>query len=70
MVIVYTHEAKTHLSRPLGQSGRVTLRDRQGGRPVAKVVAVEAPEPGEARRLGFPAGEIEVPDDLDRMGKP
>lgn len=42
----------------------------KAGRPIAKVVAVEAPEPGEARRLGFLAGEIQVPDDLDRMGKP
>jgi len=68
--IVNIHEAKTHLSRLLEQvrQGKPFVIAK-AGRPIAKVVAVEAPEPGEARRLGFLAGEIEVPDDFDRMGK-
>ncbi len=70
MEIVNIHEAKTHLSRLLEQvrQGKPFVIAK-AGRPIAKVVAVEAPEPGEARRLGFLAGEIEVPDDFDRMGK-
>lgn len=70
METVNIHETKTRLSKLLEQV-------RQGepfiiakaGRPIAKVVAVEAPEPNHAKRLGFLTGEIEVPDDFDRMGE-
>jgi prevent-host-death family protein len=65
------HEAKTHLSRLLER-----VREKgepfiiaKAGRPIAKVVAIDAPEPAPPRRLGFLAGEIEVPEDFDRMGE-
>jgi hypothetical protein len=35
---------------------------------MVKVVPLEGNEPGAGRRLGFMAGEIEVPDDFDAMG--
>ena len=35
---------------------------------MVKVVAVEAPEAGAMRRLGFLAGRVSVPEDFDRMG--
>lgn len=35
---------------------------------MVKVVALNAPEAGQAKRLGFMAGQIVVPDDFDRMG--
>lgn len=38
----------------------------KAGRPVAMVSAVEAP--AAPMRLGFLAGEIQVPADCDRMG--
>jgi hypothetical protein len=33
-----------------------------------KVMPLNAPDPGQTKRLGFMAGEISVPDDFDRMG--
>jgi prevent-host-death family protein len=43
------------------------------GRPVVEVVPYAAPGAaageGAARRFGFLAGEIEVPDDFDEMGR-
>ena len=70
METVNIHEAKTRLSKLLE-------RVRQGepfviakaGRPIAKVVALDAPDEPAQRRLGFLVGEIEVPDDFDRMGE-
>jgi antitoxin (DNA-binding transcriptional repressor) of toxin-antitoxin stability system len=39
----------------------------KAGKPLVKVVPLETPEAGQARRLGFMAGQIAVPDDFDRM---
>jgi|SRR5580704_9156114 hypothetical protein len=41
----------------------------KAGKPLVKVVPLETPEAGQVRRLGFMAGQIEVPDDFDRMGE-
>jgi hypothetical protein len=38
------------------------------GKPLVKVTAVDAPPVKPAQSLGFLTGEIEVPDDFDRMG--
>ena len=35
---------------------------------LASLLALNAPEAGQRRRLGFMAGQIAVPDDFDRMG--
>jgi antitoxin (DNA-binding transcriptional repressor) of toxin-antitoxin stability system len=40
----------------------------KAGRPLVKVMALDAAEPGQEQRLGFMAGRIQVPDDFDRMG--
>jgi len=32
-----------------------------------RVTAIETPETGKQKRIGFMAGEIKVPDDFDRM---
>lgn len=70
MEIVNIHEAKTRLSKLLEQVRRgEPFIIAKAGRPIAKVIAVEAPEPTQARRLGFLTGEIDVPDDFDRMGE-
>ena len=63
------HEAKTHLSRLVeaAANGEPFIIAR-AGKPVVKVVAVEAPDAGSARRVGFMAGKISVPEDFDRMG--
>ena len=39
----------------------------RAGKPLVKVAALDPP--AEPRRLGFLEGEIEVPDDFDRMGQ-
>ena len=67
MLTVNMHEAKTHLSRLVkaAAEGEPFIIAR-AGKPVVKVVAVDAPEPGS--RIGFMAGEISVPDDFDSMG--
>ena len=70
MEIVNIHEAKTRLSKLVDQAAKgEPFIIAKAGRPVAKVMAIEAPEPSETRRMGFLAGEIEVPDDFDQMGE-
>ena len=63
------HEAKTHLSRLVREAvaGDPFVIARSG-KPLVKVVSVEAPEPGAVRRTGFMRGRISVPDDFDTMG--
>ena len=68
MPAVNMHEARTRCrgsSRPL-PTGQPFIIAR-AGKPVVKVVAVDASAPA-ARRTGFLAGEISVPEDFDRMG--
>jgi prevent-host-death family protein len=69
MLIVNIHEAKTNLSRLLDQvvKGEPFIIAK-AGKPLVKVVPLETPEAGRVRRLGFMTGQIEVPDDFDRMG--
>lgn len=69
MRTVNMHEAKTHLSRLVeaAANGEPFIIAR-AGKPVVKVVAVEAPESGSMRRIGFLDGQISVPEDFDRMG--
>ena len=66
---VNIHEAKTHLSRLIDEAANgEPFIIAKAGRPMVKVLAVDAPTRS-ASRLGFMAGEIEVPDDFDRMGQ-
>lgn len=59
--------AKTHLSRLLAQAeAGETVVIARDGRPVAKLVAIEAP--AGPRRVGFMEGAFQVPDDFDTMG--
>jgi prevent-host-death family protein len=69
MLTVNIHEAKTHLSRLIEQASRgEAFIIAKSGRPMVKVVPLEAEESGTASRLGFMTGEIDVPDDFDQMG--
>ncbi len=69
MRTVSMDEAKTHLSRLVqaAANGEPFIIAR-AGRPMVKVVAVDAPDPGTMCRIGFLAGRISVPPDFDRMG--
>jgi len=70
MLIVNIHEAKTHLSRLVERAAKgEPFVIAKAGKPLVKVTALDAPAPGQVRRLGFMAGEIAVPDDFDRMGR-
>ncbi len=67
MHVVNMHEAKTQLSRLVEQAsqGEPFLIAR-AGTPLVRVAAIDAP--AAPRRLGFMAGQIQVPEDFDRMG--
>lgn len=69
MKTVNIHAAKTQLSRLVEQASKgAPFVIARAGKPVAKVVPLAPDEVGGARRLGFMAGEITVPDDFDRIG--
>lgn len=67
--IVNIHEAKTQLSRLVDRAANgETFIIAKAGKPMVKVIAVDAPEPSQQRRIGFLQRRIEIPDDFDRMG--
>jgi prevent-host-death family protein len=66
VVTVNIHEAKTHLSKLVDRAAKgEPFVIAKAGKPLVKVVPLDAPSA--PRRLGFMAGEIEVPDDFDTM---
>jgi prevent-host-death family protein len=66
---VNIHEAKTQLSRLVDAAARGEgFIIAKAGRPMVKVVPLDAPAAGKRRRLGFLAGQANVPDDFDTMG--
>jgi antitoxin (DNA-binding transcriptional repressor) of toxin-antitoxin stability system len=68
MNTVNIHEAKTQLSRLVERAARgEAFVIAKAGKALVKVSAIDAPS--EPKRLGFLKGEIEVPDDFDRMGE-
>jgi prevent-host-death family protein len=70
MKTINIHEAKSNLSRLLKevQQGKPFVIAK-AGKPIALVTSIEEKEPGQTRRLGFLAGQIEVPEDFDRMAE-
>lgn len=70
MKTIDIHEARTHLSRLVEQAARgEPFVIARAGKPLVKVMALEAPVAGQVRRFGFLEGQIRVPDDFDRMGR-
>ena len=64
------HEAKPQLSRLVEQAAKGdSFVIAKAGKPMVKVTALDAPEAGQMQRFGFMAGQIQVPDDFDRMGE-
>jgi antitoxin (DNA-binding transcriptional repressor) of toxin-antitoxin stability system len=41
----------------------------KAGKPLVKVIAINAPEPAQVRRLGFLGGQFTIPEDFDRLGE-
>lgn len=70
METVNIHQAKTHLSRLVEAAAKgESFVIAKAGKPMVRVVPLDAPQPGEQKRIGFMAGRIRVPDDFDRMGE-
>lgn len=69
MLTVNIHEAKTRLSRLVEQAARgEPFVIAKAGKPMVKVMSLDAPKSSRMRRRGFMSGQIAVPDDFDRMG--
>lgn len=70
MSAVNIHEAKTHLSRLVEQATKgESFVIAKAGKPMVKVVALDTPDTGQRRRLGFLVGQFQIPEDFDRMGQ-
>jgi prevent-host-death family protein len=68
MRTINIHEAKTHLSQLVEQAAAgEPFVIAKAGKPMVKVMALEAPAAGQKRRLGFLLDQFVVPDDFDRM---
>ena len=68
MRTVNIHEAKTHLSRLVDRAANgEPFIIAKAGKPLVKVVPVDAPPAEKAKRFGFLRGQISVPDDFDTM---
>jgi len=69
MQTINIHEAKTHLSRIVERAARgESFVIAKAGKPMVKVVPLDAPALSPPKRLGFLAGQVQVPDDFDTMG--
>jgi len=63
------HEVKTHMFRLVEQAAKgEPFVIAKAGKPLVEVIALNAPESGQATRWGLMAGQVTVPDDFDRMG--
>jgi prevent-host-death family protein len=68
MRTVNIHEAKTHLSRLVDRAAKgEPFIIAKAGKPLVKVVPLDAPTERKPRRLGFLKGYIDVPNDFDTM---
>jgi len=62
-------EAKKQLSKLVGQASKAEpCIIAKAGKPLVKVIPVDAPVPKKMQRLGFLSGQIAIPDDFDAMG--
>ena len=69
MRIVDIEQAKTDLPRLVAEAAEgepfVIAVD---GKPLVKVVAVDAPRAKTTRRLGIMEGQVTIPENFDRLG--
>lgn len=60
------HEAETHSSRLVDQAAQgEPFVIARAGKPLVKVVALDAAEVKPKSRIGFLKGQLRVPDDFD-----
>ena len=70
METINIHEAKTQLSKLVDKAAKgEPFIIAKAGKPLVKVMMLEAPTGKQVRRLGFMAGQIKVPADFDSMGR-
>jgi len=68
MKSINIHEAKTHLSKLVEQAARgEPFIIAKAGKPMVKVIAIDAPTAKKIQRLDFMKGQFSVPDDFDTM---
>jgi prevent-host-death family protein len=62
-------ETKNQLSKLVEQAARgKSFVIAKAGKPMVKVVPLNAPESARMKRFGFMAAQIKVPDDFNTMG--
>ena len=65
MKTVSISDAKTHLSRLIDGAARgEPFIITKAGKPMVKVVPVDAPERKPVKRIGFLEGQFTIPDDI------
>lgn len=63
------HEAKSQLSKLVEQAAKgESFVIAKAGKPMVKVIALDAPEASQMKRFGFMAGQIKVPEDFNTTG--
>ena len=68
--IINIHEAKTHLSRLVDEVEKgEPFIIAKAGKPKAKVVPVEMPQPRAKRRIGFMKGMYTLPENFEELDK-
>ncbi len=62
-ITVNMHEAKTNLSRLVEKAVQgESVVIAKAGKPMVRIVAIDAPVPAKRKRIGFLAGQVTVPD--------
>lgn len=69
MPTVNIHAVKTHSSRLVEQAAQGEPFIAEAGRPMVKVVPITQDDRRPKRRLGFMAGQINVPEDFNTFGQ-
>jgi prevent-host-death family protein len=69
METVNVHHAKTHLSRLIERAAKgESFVIAKAGKPMVRVVPLNAPDPNQIKRVGFMSGQFSIPADFDRPG--
>lgn len=70
MTTVNIHKAKTHLSRLVEEAAKgKPFIIAKAGKPMVKVIALDAPTGKRMRRIGFLRGQLSIPDDFNSLGR-
>jgi prevent-host-death family protein len=71
-ITVNMHEAKTNLSRLVEKAVQgESVVIAKAGKPMVRIIAIDAPVPAKKKRIGFLAGQVTVPDaqGFNELGK-